>query len=301
MRAVLFGSTGNVAKPLATKLVKDGVETVVITRSADKAEEIKKFGAISAIGDINDKEFLLNTFKGADSVFVLSALPYTIANIVEESNKQMKHIAEILLESGVQNIVYLSSAGSHKPGLGGLEFHYYNEQILKEKLNGKVNSISFVKPPKFYSGLLVNLPEIEKGEINSFLDTEKVHPYASLDDIADVISDIIENPPKKDKETVFKTTYVESDRITVPELTKLYAKVFNKPDLKWNYVPAENVADIMETYGFNRDTILSIFTSLSPKLHDELHSELLSNRDDVTVVKGKHSLEEYVNQMKNLN
>ena len=183
-----------------------------------------------------------------------------------------------------------------------MEFHYYNEQILKNKLIGKVNSISIIKPSKFYSGLLVNLPEIEKGEINSFLDPKKVHSYTSLDDIADVISKIIENPPKKgnDNETVFKTIFVESDRITVPELTKLYAKVFNKPDLKWNYVPAENVADLMETYGFNRDTILSIFTSLSPKFHDELHSELLSNRDDVTVVKGKHSLEEYVNQMKNL-
>ena len=63
MRAVLFGSTGNVAKPLAIKLAKDGVETVVITRSSQKADEIKSFGAIPAIGDINDKEFLLKTLK----------------------------------------------------------------------------------------------------------------------------------------------------------------------------------------------------------------------------------------------
>ena len=56
----------------------------------------------------------------------------------------------------------------------------------------------------------------------------------------------------------------------------------------------------METYGFNRDTVLNIFTSLSPKFHDELHSELYSNRDDITVIKGTHSLKEYVTQMKNL-
>ena len=72
MKAVLFGSTGNVAKPLAIKLAKDGIETVVITRSENKSDEIKSFGAIPAIGDIDDKEFLLNTLKGADSVFVIS-------------------------------------------------------------------------------------------------------------------------------------------------------------------------------------------------------------------------------------
>ena len=64
-----------------------------------------------------------------------------------------------------------------------MEFHYYNEQILKNKLIGKVNSISIIKPSKFYSGLLVNLPEIEKGEINSFLDPKKVHSYTLLDDL----------------------------------------------------------------------------------------------------------------------
>lgn len=208
----------------------------------------------------------------------------------------MELIAETILQSKVPNVVYLSAVGAHKPGMGGLEFHYYNEQILKNKLNGVLNSLTFVRPSKFYSNLLVNLPEIEKGEINSFLDKTKIYSYVSLDDMADTISEIIENPPT-DK---LKIINIESERITIPELTKLYAKVFNKPDLKWNYVPAENVADEMETYGFNRDTILNIFTSLSPKFHDELHSELYSNRDDITVIKGTRSLEEYVNQMKNL-
>ena len=58
MRAVIFGSTGNVSKQLATKLAKDDVETVVITRSANKADDIKAFGAIPSIGDLNDKDLI---------------------------------------------------------------------------------------------------------------------------------------------------------------------------------------------------------------------------------------------------
>ena len=296
MKAVIFGSTGNVAKPLSIKLAKDGVETVVITRSADKAEEIKGFGAIPAIGDIDDGEFLLNTVEGANCIFVNFPLPLAVANFVELINKQMELIADIILQSKVPNVVYLSAVGAHKPGMGGLEFHYYNEQILKNKLNGVLNSLTIVRPSRFYTGLLVNLPEIEKGEINSFLDKEKVHSYVSLDDMADIISDIIENPPT-DK---LKIINIESERITIPELTKLYAKIFNKPDLKWNSISIDKAADEMETYGFNRDTILSIFTTLSPQFHDEVHGELYSNRDDVIIVKGTRSLEEYVNQMKNL-
>ncbi|GMM44159.1 hypothetical protein DAPK24_007340 [Pichia kluyveri] len=301
MKAVIFGSTGNVSKQLATKLAKDGVETVVITRSANKVEEIKAFGAIPAVGDINDEEFLLSTLKGADSVFVLIPLPLAVANFFKVINKQMELIVDVILKFKVPNVVYLSSIGAHKPGIGGLDFHYYNEQILKNKLNGVLNSLTIVRPSRFYTGLLVNLPEIEKGEINSFLDKEKVHSYVSLDDMADIISDIIEHPPKrgKDDETISKTIYVESDRITVHELTKLYAKVFDKPDLKWNFISIDKAAEEMAKHGFNKDTISSIFTSLSPSSHDELHSELYSNRDDVTVIKGKHPLEELITQMKN--
>ena len=154
----------------------------------------------------------------------------------------MKYIADVILQSKVPNVVYLSAIGTHKPGIGGLELHYYNEQILKDKLSNSLNNLTIVKPSKFYSNLLLNWPEIENGEIISFLDKEKIHSYVSLDDIANVISEIIENP-LNDK---LKTIYIESDRITVPELTKLYAKVFNKPELKWNSIPIEKAADKME-------------------------------------------------------
>ncbi|GMM44157.1 hypothetical protein DAPK24_007320 [Pichia kluyveri] len=122
MKAVIFGSTGNVAKPLSIKLAKDGVETVALTCSADKSQEIKGFGAIPAIGDIDDGEFLLNTFEGANCIFVNSPLPYTQPNIVELINKQMELITETILQSKVPNVVYLSAVGAHKPGIGGLEF-----------------------------------------------------------------------------------------------------------------------------------------------------------------------------------
>ena len=293
MKAVIFGSTGNVSKPLATKLAKDGVETVLITRSANKADEIKAFGAIPAVGDINDGEFLLNTLKGADSVFVLSAIPFTMSNIVKESNKQMEYIAETILQSKVPNVVYLSSIGAHRPGIGGLEFHYYNEQILKNKLNGVLNSLTFVRPAKFYSNLLVNLNDAKKGTVYSFLDTEKVHSYVSLDDMADIISDIMEHPPT-DK---LKVINIESERITISQIRDLFAKVFNNPELKWEYSPVENTVNAMVQFGLKRDSVDAIFESLAPPLHDEFHEDFFHGKTET--VKGNRTVEDYIkNELK---
>ena len=293
MRAVIFGSTGNVSKPLATKLAKDGVETVVITRSSNKADEIKAFGAIPAIGDIDDVEFLLKTFEGANCIFVNSPLPYTQPNIVEVINKQMEYITDIILQSKVPNVVYLSSIGAHRPGIGGLEFHYYNEQILKNKLSEVLNSLTFVRPAKFYSNLLVNLNDAKKGTVYSFLDIEKVHSYVSLDDIADIISEIIEHPPTNK----LKVINIESERITIPQIRDLFAKVFNQPELKWEYVPVENTVNAMVQLGLKRDSVDAIFESLAPPLHDEFHEDFFHGKTEI--VKGNRTVEDYIkNELK---
>ena len=293
MRAVIFGSTGNVSKPLATKLAKDGVETVVITRSSNKADEIKAFGAIPAIGDIDDVEFLLKTFEGANCIFVNSPLPYTQPNIVEVINKQMEYITDIILQSKVPNVVYLSSIGAHRPGIGGLEFHYYNEQILKNKLSEVLNSLTFVRPAKFYSNLLVNLNDAKKGTVYSFLDIEKVHSYVSLDDIADIISEIIEHPPTNK----LKVINIESERITIPQIRDLFAKVFNQHELKWEYVPVENTVNAMVQLGLKRDSVDAIFESLAPPLHDEFHEDFFHGKTEI--VKGNRTVEDYIkNELK---
>lgn len=288
MKAVLFGSTGNVTRPLTAKLVKAGVETIVITRSEAKVAEISAAGATPAVGDIDDKAFLLETLKGANVVFVISALPFTVPNIVEKSTEQMANVAEVILEAGVPNVVYLSALGAHKPGLGGLEFHYNNEQLFRKKFIN-LNSVVFVRPAKFYSNLIMNLSDVKKGTVYSFLDPEKVHSYVSLEDIAEVIADVIENPPTDEK---FKVINVESDRITIPELTALFATTFNQPDLKWVLVSIDDAADAMEKMGCDRGTVVSILTSLTPPLHDDIHEELFS--DNIPVVHGTHKLPEYV-------
>ena len=73
MNIVLTGSLGNIGKPLAIELVQKGHSVTVISSKADRQKDIEALGAKAAIGTMQDVEFLANTFKGADTVYLMEA------------------------------------------------------------------------------------------------------------------------------------------------------------------------------------------------------------------------------------
>jgi uncharacterized protein YbjT (DUF2867 family) len=71
MKIIITGSTGNISKPLTTMLVEAGHEVSVITSDNKKTEEIKGLGAEPLVGSVEDADFLLETFQGADAVYTM--------------------------------------------------------------------------------------------------------------------------------------------------------------------------------------------------------------------------------------
>ena len=72
MKIIIGGSLGNIGKPLTQKLVKAGHNVVVISSQGARQSEIEALGAKSAIGLVNDGDFLARTFSGADAVFAMT-------------------------------------------------------------------------------------------------------------------------------------------------------------------------------------------------------------------------------------
>lgn len=287
MGVVLLGSTGKVNQALIKKLVSDGVETTVVTRSAQKVADIEALGAKAAVGTIDDGDFLTASFKGADAAFIVSAVDYFTDKFYEETYAQMDTIIKSILASDIQNIVYLSSLGAHTVNSGLLKFHYNNELKMKEKLAG-LNSVSFVRPGKFYANFLTNLPDIKAtGDIHIFYDDVKPHSLASMEDIADTVAQLLEHPSPNEK---FGVHYVESERLTTSQIRDIFAKALNLPNLKWITIPNQAAVDLFVSYGMNRQTVTDLISALSADLHDELHEDLFKTDK---VVPTKYPLSEY--------
>src|SRR5437870_4689886 len=139
MNIVLTGSISNVGKPLTRELVKKGHSVTVITSNVERAKEIQLLGATVAIGSMFDPHFLATTFKGADIVYLMETLD-AAGNFFDKEADFFGAISVIgqnykkaILQSGVDQIVHLSSVGARrKNGNGILQFNYNVETILKQ-------------------------------------------------------------------------------------------------------------------------------------------------------------------------
>jgi len=136
MKIVITGSLGNISKPLTELLVKKGHAVTVISRQAEKQKEIEGIGAKAAIGTIEDVDFLTETFKGTDIVYLMEP-PINFFDFNADTEAYWTDIAQTyskaVQQSGVQKVVHLSSIGAHTDKNNGmLATHYAVESILRQ-------------------------------------------------------------------------------------------------------------------------------------------------------------------------
>ena len=132
MKFIVTGSLGNISKPLAQELVQKGHRVTVISSKPEKQKDIEAIGAIAAIGTLEDVDFLVSTFTGADAVycmvppndyFDLSLDP--IAYYCRIGN----NYAQAIHQSGVKRVVNLSTIGAHLEKGSGLLFGAHNQDF----------------------------------------------------------------------------------------------------------------------------------------------------------------------------
>ena len=134
-KIIITGSLGNIGKPLTTLLAQNGHQVTVISRNTDRQNEIESLGASAAIGSIDDIPFLIETFKGADVVFLMEAMDRELMfdpnfDIIEAYSKIADNYKQAIEQSGVKKAIHLSSIGAHTTeGNGVLSMHYHAEQV----------------------------------------------------------------------------------------------------------------------------------------------------------------------------
>ena len=200
MNIVLTGSIGHIGKPLTQELVQKGHSVTVISSSADRQKEIETLGAKAAIGTMEDAEFLTRTFKGADIVYLMETLEATggffnpqidVIGAISQIGQNYKQAVE---QSGVKQVVHLSSIGAHMDKENGiLIFHHNVENILKQ-LPEDV-SIKFMRPVSFYTNMFSFMRTIKAQDaiIQNYGGDDK-KPWVSPFDIAAVVAEEMETP-----------------------------------------------------------------------------------------------------------
>ena len=252
MNIVLTGSIGNIGKPLTQALTEKGHAVTVISSNAERQSAIEALGAKAAIGSMYDADFLSETFKGADIVYLMETMEAAgdmfdkSVDFIGSINKIGESYQTAVKKAGIKKVVHLSSIGAHtNKGTGILVFHYNAENMLRQLADDV--SIKFIRAASIYFNMFSFVDTIKhQGAIISNYGGDTKEPWVSPLDIADVISEEMEKP--------FEgriVRYVASDEVSPNEIAMALGKAIGKPDLKWNVIADEELLKHWLNIGFN--------------------------------------------------
>ena len=286
MKIILTGSLGRIGKPLAQRLFKNGHSVTVISSKAERKEEIETLGAKAAIGNIKDVDFLTNTFKGADALYLMIAWD-AIGNIFDTNidfPTEFSNIAgnyrEAVEQSGVKKVVLLSSIGAHtNQGIGSLSIYKGVEDMMNQ-LPADV-SIKFMRPVAFYTNLFRSMQSIKtKGAIVQSYGGNTKEPWVSPLDIANVIVEELEKPFNGRS---FR--YIASDEVSPNEVATILAEAIGKQQLKWLRVPAEQFLNDIQALGMNQWVAKGFIDMQRAQESGILYEDLYKNKPELGKVK----------------
>ena len=254
MKITITGSLGNISKPLTKELVQKGHTVTVISSKADRQKDIEALGAKAAIGTMEDIDFLTETFKGADIVYVMETLGAgsvfnSNVDVMAAISKLGDNYRQAIEKSGVKKIIHLSSIGAHtNEGVGMLAFHHNVETILNQ-LPSDV-SIKTMRPVGFYYNMFAFIQTIKtQGAIVSNYGGGDKEPWVSPLDIAAVIAEEMDKP--FNGRTI---RYIASEELSPNEVAKILGDSIGKPDLKWVVISDEQLLGGLMSAGMSQQT-----------------------------------------------
>jgi len=262
---VIMGATGNIGSKLADILLDKGKKVKAIGRSAERLQPFVDHGAIPAVGDVSDVEFLTNTFKAADVVFALIPPNYQTKNFRNDFNVMGDNIVKAIQASGIQHVVFLSSHGAQLPEKTGPVKGLHD---VEQKLN-KLDDVNVLhlRPTNFMENMFANIGMIKNMGINGggVKGDIKISMIATKD-IAWVAA---EHLLKRDFSGKAVHELLGERDVSMEEVTKVLGKKIGKPDLRYvQFSPEEEKKGLMD-FGLSDDASDQL-VELSQAMNDGL-------------------------------
>ena len=260
MKVIVTGSLGNISKPLTKELVEKGHTVTAISSKPEKQKDIEALGAIAAIGSLEDVDFLVSTFTGADAVYAMMPPNYIVPDVRAYYQRLGNNYARAIQQSGVKHVVHLSSYGAHlDKGTGFILGAHDVEGILNELSEVAVKHL---RPTYFYYNLY-NFVEMIKGAgfIGANYGGDDKIVMVDPRDIAAAAASEIETPANGRK-----VRYVASDERTADEIAHILGAAIGKPDLKWVTFTDEQTQGGLEESGMPAH-IAANFVELGASIH----------------------------------
>lgn len=162
MTIVVIGATGNTGRAVVKELKALGQDPIAVVRNPDKAREVLGADVKTAVADLADKAALEKALKGADAVFLTTA-------VNPQLGEQNTNAIDAALAAGVKTLVRLS-AGRAVVGPDSLAPAGRTHYAIDQRLRGLAIGWVILRPGLFMQNVLGQAAAIKT-------DSKIVMPY----------------------------------------------------------------------------------------------------------------------------
>jgi uncharacterized protein YbjT (DUF2867 family) len=283
MKIVVTGSLGHISKPLAQELIQKGHEVTIISSNPEKQGEIENLGATAAIGKLDDTDFLIPAFTGADAVYCMVPPSHTETDQVAYYKRLGTSYVAAIRQAEVKRVVDLSSYGAHlEKGTGFIVGAHHVEKIMEQL---PAVAITHMRPGFFYYNLMGFVGMIKAaGFIGANYGGEDRLPMVAPVDIAAAIADEITKPASG-----INVRYVISDDRSCSEVAHVLGTAIGKSDLQWLTLTNDQMKEGLEHNGVPPHISANLV-----ELGGAIHSGILrADFDAHYAITGKVKIEDY--------
>jgi uncharacterized protein YbjT (DUF2867 family) len=287
MKYVIAGSLGNVSKPLSEKLLAKGHNVTIITSDANKRKAIEELGATAAVGSVEDVQFLINTFKGANAVYTMVPPKWDAANWKGWIAGIGANYARAIKETGVKYVVNLSSMGAHMPDeCGPVSGLYYVEEALNAL---KDVNVKHLRPAYFYHNFMSQFDMIKHAGIMGSNFGDSAVPIVHPADVAEAAAEELLNLSF----TGHSVRYIVGDERTGAEVAKAIGEAIDKPGLPWIVFTDEQNLEGAKKAGLSEE-VAKNYTELGKAIRTgEMTEDYYRNKSALSKIKFKDFAPEF--------
>ena len=259
---VVLGASGNTGHIVAKNLLARQQKVRVVGRNAAHLQPHAAQGAEIFIGDLTDAATVTKAFHQADSAYVMIPPNMTSNDPLAHADRVSDAIVAAAKNTGIKNIVALSSIGADKTKGTGPVLGLHNLEQKLSQLEGA--NVFFLRACYFMENTLPQASVIRMaGSLVGPLRPDLKLPMIASRDIGAFAADALLRLAFRGKQT---QELLGQRDLTYNEVPSIIGNAIGKPDLKYVHAPDDQVRPAMVQMGMS-DKMVSLLLELTASLN----------------------------------
>lgn len=182
MKIVIAAATGNVARRTLESLVQTDAQVVALVRHPDKLPEALRSTVQVEVGDLEDQAFVTQATRGADALLWQTPGTFTAQDFKAYTLRLAHHAVQAIRANLIHRVVFLSSHGADRTGLGQVSF----AGEVEHQLAAAAPHTLVLRSAGFMENLFTSIETLRRGQLFGVLPFDKKYPLVTARDVGEV-------------------------------------------------------------------------------------------------------------------